>query len=51
MQNVKPSLHKLLVIRGVPFPIIARPQVSVPLNSQPVVHYRKGGTTPHLKLF
>ena len=25
-------------------------QVSVPLNSRPVAHYRKGGTTPHLKL-
>ena len=40
----------LLVIRGVPFLILIRLRVSVPLNSRPVAHYRKGGTTPHLKL-
>ena len=34
-----------LVIRGVPNPIIAGPQVSVPLISGPVVSYGKGGTT------
>ena len=44
------SLLELLVIRGVPFRILVRPRVSVPLNSQPVAHYRKGGTTPRLKL-
>ena len=36
----------LLVIRGVPYPIIVRPQVSVSLNFRPIAHYRKGGTTP-----
>lgn len=41
----------LLVMRGVPFPVIIGPQVSVPLNSQPVVHYKKGGITFHLKLW
>ena len=43
-------LKKMLVFRGVPFPIIAWQQVSVPLNSRPVAHYREGGTTPHLRL-
>ena len=38
-----------LVIRGVPNPIIAGPQVSVPLISRPVVCYGKGGTTPILE--
>ena len=32
------------------FPILVRLRVSVPLNSRPVAHYRKGGTTPCLKL-
>ena len=41
----------MLVVRGVPFPIIERLQVSVPLNSRPVAYYRKGGTTPRLRLF
>ena len=41
---------QMLVIRGVPFPILVRPRVSFPLNSGPVAHYRKGGTTPRLKL-
>ena len=41
----------MLVIRGVPFPIIERLQVSVPLNSRPVAYYRKGGITPCLRLF
>ena len=41
---------KMLVFRGVPFPIIAWLQVSVPLNSWPVTYYREGGTTPHLRL-
>ena len=40
----------VLVFRGVPFPIIAWPQVSIPLNSRPVDCYREGGTTPHLRL-
>ena len=42
--------QKMLVFRGVPYPIITWPQVSVPLNSWPVAYYRKGGTTPHLRL-
>ena len=41
---------KILVFRGVPFLVIAWPQVLVPLNSQLVVYYRKGGTTPRLRL-
>jgi len=44
-------LLELLVIVRVPFLIIARPQVSVPLNTLPVAHYRKGGTTAHLTLY
>ena len=36
----------LLVIRGVPSLIIAQSQVSAPLNSRPVIVYRKGGATP-----
>ena len=44
-------LLELLVIVGVSFLIIARPQVSVPLNTLPVAHYRKGGTTAHLTLY
>ena len=39
---------KMLVFRGVPFPILAWPRVLVPLNSRPVAYYRKGGTTPCL---
>ena len=43
---------QMLVITGVPFLIIIRPGVLVPLNSRPITHYRKGRTTPpHLKLF
>ena len=34
------------VIRGVPYRILAWPQVSVPLISRPVARYRRGGTTP-----
>ena len=34
----------ILVFRGVPFPVLAWPQVSVPLNSRPVAYNRKGGT-------
>ena len=41
----------MLVVRGVPFPIIERLQVSLPLNSRPVAYYRKGGTTTRLRLF
>ena len=33
---------QMLVIRGVPFPILVRPRVSVPLNSQPVAPLQKG---------
>jgi len=40
--------QKMLVFRGVPFPVIAWPQASVPLNSWPVAYYREGGTIPHL---
>ena len=36
-------LKKLLVFRGVPFPIIAWPQVSVSLNSQPVDYILQRG--------
>ena len=36
----------LLVIREVPSLILAQTQVSAPLNSRPVVGYRKGGATP-----
>ena len=36
----------LLVIRGVPSLILTQTQVSAPLNSQPVIGYRKGGATP-----
>ena len=43
-------LKKWLFFRGVPFLIIAWPQVSVPLNFRPVDYYREGGTTPHLRL-
>ena len=39
-----------LVFRGVPFPVLAWPRVSVPLNSWPMAYYRKGGTTPRLRL-
>ena len=39
---------KTLVFSGVPFPVIAWPQVSLPLNSRPMAYYRKGGTTPRL---
>ena len=35
-----------LVIRGVPSLIFAQTQVSAPLNSRPVIGYRKGGATP-----
>ena len=37
---------KLLVIRGVPSLIFAQKQVSAPLNSRPVIGYRKGRATP-----
>jgi len=43
-------LKKMLVFRGIPFPVFARPQVSVPLNSRPVDYYREGGTSSHLRL-
>ena len=36
----------LLVIRGAPSVILAQLQVLAPLNSWPVVGYRKGGATP-----
>ena len=32
--------------RGVPSLIFAQTQVSAPLNSRPVIGYRKGGATP-----
>ena len=38
---------KTLIFRGVPFLVIAQLQVS---NFQPVVHYKKGRTTPCLRL-
>ena len=38
---------KTLIFRGIPFLVIAQLQVS---NFQPVVHYKKGGTTPCLRL-
>ena len=41
-------LAKIAVFREVLFPVIAWPQVLVPLNSWPVDYYREGGTTPHL---
>ena len=43
---VSSSVFFLLVIRGFPSPIFAQTQVSVPLNSRPVIGYRKGGATP-----
>ena len=42
--------QKLLDFRGVPFPIITWPQVSVPLNSRPEAYYRGSRTTLHLRL-
>ena len=42
--------QKILDFRGVPFPVITWPWVSVPLNSQSMAYYRKGGTTPRLRL-
>ena len=44
------KINKILVFSGVPFPVLACPRVSVPLNSRPVAYYRKGGTTPRLRL-
>ena len=35
---LKKMLKKVLVFRGVPFLLIVGPQVSVRLNSQPVVY-------------
>ena len=43
-------LKKSLVFRGVPFPVLAWPRVSVPLNSRPMAYYRKSGTTSRLRL-
>ena len=40
------SSFLLLVVRGVPSLILAQTQVSAPLNSRPVIGYRKGGATP-----
>ena len=34
--------QKILVFSGVPFPVIAWPHLSVPLNCQPVAYYREG---------
>ena len=38
---------KTLIFRGIPFLVIAQLQVS---NFQPVVHYKKDGITPCLRL-
>ena len=43
---VSNSVFFLLVIRGVPGLIFAQTQVSAPLNSRPVIGYRKGRATP-----
>ena len=42
--------QQMLVFKRVPFHVIAWPQVLVSLNSRPVAHYRKGGTTPQLRV-